>query len=75
MVGGVATNTGTLPSKALREAVLHLTGVNKRGLYGQMSRVKSEITLSDLASVSHQVIRKEWEIIRDALDRNNVELV
>lgn len=75
VVGGVATNTGTLPSKALREAVLHLTGVNKRGLYGQMSRVKSEITLSDLASVSHQVIRKEWEIIRDALERNNVELV
>ena len=31
MIGGVCTNTGTIPSKTLREAVLYLTGMNQRG--------------------------------------------
>ena len=35
MVGGVCINTGTIPSKTLREAVLYLTGLNQRELYGQ----------------------------------------
>ena len=34
-LGGAAINTGTIPSKALREAVLHLTGASKRGLFGE----------------------------------------
>ncbi|MEO1279695.1 MAG: FAD-dependent oxidoreductase, partial [Planctomycetota bacterium] len=54
-VGGVAVNTGTIPSKALREAVMHLTGANKRGLFGESYRVKSNVTVSDLAAVSQQV--------------------
>ena len=35
MMGGVCINTGTIPSKTLREAVLYLTGMNQRGIYGQ----------------------------------------
>ena len=35
MVGGVCTQTGTIPSKTLREAVLYLTGYAMRGLYGE----------------------------------------
>ena len=38
MVGGVCINTGTIPSKTLREAVLYLTGLNMRELYGQNYR-------------------------------------
>ena len=34
MVGGVCVNTGTIPSKTLREAVLYLTGLSMRELYG-----------------------------------------
>ena len=34
VLGGAAINTGTIPSKALREAVLHLTGASYRGLFG-----------------------------------------
>jgi NAD(P) transhydrogenase len=34
MVGGVCVNTGTIPSKTLREAVLYLTGMQLRDLYG-----------------------------------------
>ena len=33
-VGGVCINTGTIPSKTMREAVLHLSGYRERALYG-----------------------------------------
>ena len=42
VVGGAAINTGTIPSKALREAVLHLTGYARRGLFGMNHRVKRD---------------------------------
>lgn len=44
MLGGVCVNTGTIPSKTLREAVLYLTGMNQRELYGASYRVKDRIT-------------------------------
>ena len=75
VVGGASINTGTIPSKALREAVLHLTGISRRGLFGEGSRMKRQITIADLIYVSQQVIHHELTIIRDQLDRNNVELV
>jgi len=63
-------NTGTIPSKALREAAMHLTGRGKRGLFGESYRVKRDITVSDLISVSRQVIHNELDVVRDAFDRN-----
>ena len=75
VLGGAQINTGTIPSKALREAVLHLTGASKRGLFGESYRVKRDITVADLISVSQQVIRREWEVIRDQFDRNHIELI
>ena len=74
-LGGAAINTGTIPSKALREAVLHLTGASKRGLFGESSRMKQKITIADLIYVSQQVIHHELALIRDQLDRNEVELI
>ena len=75
VLGGAAINTGTIPSKALREAVLHLTGVGKRGLFGEFSRVKRAITVPDLIYVAKQVIHHELALIRDHFDRNGVELI
>ena len=43
-VGGVCINTGTIPSKTLREAVLYLTGFRQRGIYGPAFAVKEDIT-------------------------------
>ena len=43
-VGGAAINTGTIPSKTLREAVLHLSGYNYQSLYGVTYRVKDKTT-------------------------------
>jgi NAD(P) transhydrogenase len=75
VLGGASINTGTIPSKALREAVLHLTGVGRRGLFGEVARLKRNITIADLVYISQQVINKELSIIRDQLDRNGVELI
>ncbi len=75
MVGGVCTNTGTIPSKTLREAVLYLTGLNMRDLYGQNYRVKEDITVADLLSRTQHVIGREIEIIRSQLFRNGVDLL
>lgn len=75
VVGGAQINTGTIPSKALREAALHLTGANRRGWFGRSYRVKKDITIADLVSISDNVIRHEWEVIRDQFDRNGVDLI
>jgi NAD(P) transhydrogenase len=75
VLGGAAINTGTIPSKALRQAVLHLTGASYRGLFGESYRVKRNITVADLIFVSEQVIRNELDLVRSHFDRNNIELV
>src|SRR6185436_1880059 len=75
VLGGAAINTGTIPSKALREAVLHLTGASKRGLFGEAYRVKRDITIADLIFVSQQVIHHELQLIRSHLHRNGVEVI
>src|SRR5215211_1106749 len=67
MVGGVCVNTGTIPSKTLREAVLYLTGMQLRDLYGASYRVKEEITISDLLARQQHVVGRETEVIRAEL--------
>jgi len=75
MVGGVCINTGTIPSKTLREAVLYLTGLNQRELYGQSYRLKTDITVGDLSARTAHVIGKEIDVIQNQLSRNRVALL
>ena len=75
MLGGVCVNTGTIPSKTLREAVLYLTGMNQRELYGASYRVKADITPADLLARTQHVIGKEIEVVRSQLLRNRIELI
>ena len=75
VVGGVCVNTGTIPSKSLREAVLYLTGLSQRDLYGQSYRVKEDITMEDLTRRTHHVVAREIEVVRDQLSRNRVALL
>ncbi|MER6675320.1 Si-specific NAD(P)(+) transhydrogenase [Streptomyces sp. NPDC000983] len=74
MVGGVSIHTGTIPSKTLREAVLYLTGLTQRDLYGQSYRVKEDITVADLISRTQHVVGREVDVIRSQLSRNQVAL-
>jgi NAD(P) transhydrogenase len=74
MIGGVCINTGTIPSKTLREAVLYLTGLSQREMYGQSYRVKEDITITDLLSRAQHVIGREVDVIRSQLTRNRVAM-
>src|SRR4051812_44672745 len=75
MIGGVCINTGTIPSKTLREAVLYLTGLNQREMYGQSYRLKEDITVADLGARTQHVIGREIDVIRSQLARNRVQIL
>ena len=74
-VGGVCINTGTIPSKTLREAVVYLTGMTQREMYGESYRVKDNITIQDLSWRTQAVIQREIDVIRNQLHRNRVEVI
>ena len=75
MIGGVCTNTGTIPSKTLREAVLYLTGMSERGIYGQSYRVKDEISSHDVFHRTQHVVQRDIDVVRAQLARNHVALL
>lgn len=75
VVGGVCINTGTIPSKTLREAVLYLTGYGLHGIYGASYAVKPEIAMGDLQFRTRYVIQKEIDVIRDQMRRNGVTMI
>src|SRR5947208_2906418 len=74
-VGGVCINTGTIPSKTMREAVLHLSGFYYQNFYGANCHVKDVVTMSDLNDRVHRVIENEVAVIQDQLQRNGVDLL
>jgi NAD(P) transhydrogenase len=74
-LGGVSVNRGTIPSKTLREAVMYLTGLSQRAVYGDSYRVKDEITIEDLAMRTRQVVDREIDIVRNQLARNHVHVL
>jgi NAD(P) transhydrogenase len=74
MIGGVCFNTGTIPSKTMREAVLHLSGFYDQAFYGANYHVKDNITMSDLNFRVTRVIENEAAVLQDQLKRNGVDL-
>jgi NAD(P) transhydrogenase len=72
--GGVCVHSGTIPSKTMREAILHLTGFRQRDVFGERYREKRKITMHDLKRQIAHVIEHEIEVIFDQLDRNGVDL-
>jgi NAD(P) transhydrogenase len=75
ILGGVCINTGTIPSKTMREAVLQLSGYHSNGMYGGNFHPKERVTISDLGMRVSQVIRTEAEVMQAQLARNGVEVV
>ena len=75
VIGGVCINTGTIPSKTMREAVLHLSGYNYQNIYGVSYRVKEKITMADLAFRVQHVIKTEIDVTQAQLARNGIEVI
>jgi len=74
-IGGVSVNRGTIPSKTLREAVIYLTGISQRAVYGDSYRLKEDITVEDLGLRTRQVVEREVDIVRNQLARNHVHVI
>jgi NAD(P) transhydrogenase len=75
VIGGVCINTGTIPSKTLREAALYLSGYRLRSLYGASYAVKQNITMDDLLFRTDHVVRHEIDVTRHQLMRNHVDVL
>lgn len=75
VVGGVCLNTGTIPSKSFKEAVLYLSGYRQRTVYGAGYMVKSEIEMNDLTFRCNYVMKTEIGVITNQLKRNHVEVL
>ncbi|MEM9681709.1 MAG: Si-specific NAD(P)(+) transhydrogenase [Pseudomonadota bacterium] len=75
VIGGVCINTGTIPSKTLREAVMYLSGYRERSIYGQSYTVKEKITMPDLLFRADQVIKNEIDVTRNHLQRNGIDVI
>ena len=73
--GGAAVNTGTIPSKALRETALYFSGLRQKGLYGVDIHVKRDITISDFMYRERSVIEAEWALIAENLAKHGIATV
>src|SRR5688572_11679677 len=73
--GGAAVNTGTIPSKTLRETALYFSGLRQRGLYGVDLRVKHDITVSDFMFRERAVVESAWSLIDENLKRHRVTVL
>ncbi len=75
VLGGACINTGTIPSKSMREAVMHLSGYQYHSIYGMNYRVKENITIADLSFRVQHVIKTEVDVTQAQLSRNGIEVV
>ncbi len=75
VVGGVCINTGTIPSKTLREAVLYFSGIPQRSIYGTPYRLKETVHIDELVRHANYVITNEIKVVHDQMARNRVEMI
>jgi len=72
--GGACVNTGTVPSKTLRESALHLSGFRQRGFRDAIDlHMKRDITVSDFMYRKQLVVEREWARIDENLRRHDVD--
>jgi NAD(P) transhydrogenase len=73
VLGGACVNTGTIPSKTLRESALHLSGFRQRGFRDAIDVTIKSITIDDFMYRKQLVVEKEWARIDENLRRHNVD--
>src|SRR5262245_30954582 len=72
LVGGAAVNTGTIPSKTLRETALAISGVKSRALLGLDVSVRRAAKVEGLLRQERVVTASEAYQMRTLLDRYGV---
>lgn len=74
-VGGSSINTGTVPSKTLRESALYFSGLKQRGLYGIDYSLKENLTIGDFMHHEREVVEMERQRILKNLELHHIELI
>src|SRR5512139_3610753 len=74
-LGGAGVNTGTVPSKTLRETALYFSGLRQRGLYGVDYSLQEGLTLSDFMYRCRAVVETQREAVAANLAHHGVEVV
>ena len=74
-MGGVCLDTGTIPSKTLREAVVTFSGLAGKGDRLPWARVDTRPTCQQLLAGVDTVVTREVEVIENQLRRNDVALL
>jgi NAD(P) transhydrogenase len=75
VVGGVCVDTGTIPSKTFREAVLDAARPFSLPRGASVASVGRRVPVKHLLARIHHVVRREVEVVEDQLRRNEVVLV
>jgi NAD(P) transhydrogenase len=73
VLGGACVNTGTVPSKTLRESALHLSGFRQRGFQAVNVNMKTNVTVADFMYRKQLVVEREWQRIESNLRRHAVD--
>jgi NAD(P) transhydrogenase len=74
-VGGSCINTGTIPSKTLRESALYFSGLKQRGVYGIDYSLKENLTISDFMHHEREVVERERQRVLKNLALHHIDLV
>src|ERR1051325_9232386 len=73
VLGGACVNTGTVPSKTLRESALHLSGFRQRGFAADEVNVKKHVNVADFMYRKQIVVEREWQRIDANLRRHQID--
>lgn len=73
-IGGASLNSGTIPSKSLREAILDLTDFYKRSFYAQ-EEPKKDVSINDLNFRLHKVLEEQRTMILRQFDKNSIRVI
>jgi NAD(P) transhydrogenase len=74
-LGGAALRAGTIPSKALREAALILTGMAGTRLLAGLRPVRRDVTVGELSAAVRDVIAGQLSVMENALARNRITVL
>jgi NAD(P) transhydrogenase len=75
LLGGACVNTGTIPSKILRESALYFSGVQQRGLYGVDYSLKEGLTVENFMHRKDVIVEAQRQKILQNLVAHGVELM
>jgi NAD(P) transhydrogenase len=74
-LGGVCLHTGTIPSKALREAILQLTGRRNVFAHDASPTPHHSVSIQELVAQCQHIIRIEQSVVREHLQKNGMQLL